>query len=296
MGEQQAVTYGGQAVLEGVMMRGPRHLAIAVRRPDGQIAIQQQEVKSILQRVPLLRIPVLRGMVALVETLSMGMSALMYSASQAMPEEEPLTKREMALTSTLGIVLALSVFVGVPTLATHFTRQWVGTGALSHVLEGAFRLAIFIGYMVVISLAKDIQRVYQYHGAEHKVINAYEAGAPLTVASARAASREHKRCGTSFLLYVVVLSILIFSIFSVDQVLLRILVRILMMPVVAGISFEFIRLMGKYDNGLVNLISRPGMWLQGLTTREPDDSQLEVAIVSFRAAQGHSAEEALIVS
>lgn len=293
---EQAVTYGGQAVLEGVMMRGPRHLAIAVRRPDGQIAIQQQEVKSILQRVPLLRIPVLRGMVALVETLSMGMSALMYSASQAMPEEEPLSKKEMALTSTLGIVLAMAVFVGVPTLATYFTRQWVGTGILSHVLEGAFRLALFIGYMVVISLAKDIQRVYQYHGAEHKVINAFESGAPLTIATARGASREHKRCGTSFLLYVVVISILIFTVVSVDHVLLRILVRILMMPIVAGISFEFIRLMGKYDNGLVNLISRPGMWLQGLTTREPDDSQLEVAIVSFRAAQGHSAEEALIVS
>lgn len=293
---EQAVTYGGQAVLEGVMMRGPRHLAVAVRRPDGQIAIQQQEVKSILQRVPLLRIPVLRGMVALVETLSMGMSALMYSASQAMPEEEPLSKKEMAFTSTLGIVLALSVFVGVPTLATYFTRQWVGTGMLSHVIEGAFRLALFIGYMVVISLAKDIQRVYQYHGAEHKVINAYESGAPLSIATARAASREHKRCGTSFLLYVVVISILIFTVVSVDHVLLRILVRILMMPIVAGLSFEFIRLMGKYDNGLINLISRPGMWLQGLTTREPDDSQLEVAIVSFRAAQGHSAEEALIVS
>lgn len=293
---EQAVTYGGQAVLEGVMMRGPRHLAVAVRRPDGQIAIQQQEVKSILQRVPLLRIPVLRGMVALVETVSMGMSALMYSASQAMPEEEPLTKKEMALTSTLGIVLALAVFVGVPTLATHFTRQWVGAGILSHLLEGAFRLVLFVGYMVVISLAKDIQRVYQYHGAEHKVINAYESGAPLSIAAARAASREHKRCGTSFLLYVVVISILIFTVVSVDHVLLRILVRILMMPIVAGISFEFIRLMGKYDNGLVNLISRPGMWLQGLTTREPDDTQLEVAIVSFRVAQGHSAEEALIVS
>lgn len=293
---EQAVTYGGQAVLEGVMMRGPRHLAVAVRRPDGQIALQQQEVHSILQRVPLLRVPVLRGMVALVETLSMGMSALMYSASQAMPEEAPLSKREMTITSGIGIVFALGVFVGLPTLATHFTRQWVGEGALSHVLEGAFRLALFIGYMVVISLAKDIQRVYQYHGAEHKVINTWESGAPLTVEASRASSREHKRCGTSFLLYVVVISILIFSVFSVPGVLLRILVRILMMPLVAGVSFELIRLMGRYDNALVNLISRPGMWLQGLTTREPDDSQLEVAIVAFRAAQGHTVPEAVTVS
>jgi uncharacterized protein YqhQ len=293
---QQQVTYGGQAVLEGVMMRGPRHMAVAVRRPDGQIVVHQQEVNSILQRVALLRLPVLRGMVALVETLSLGMSALMYSASQAMPEEEPLTKKEMALTSGVGILLALGIFVAIPTLATYYTRQWLGTGALSHAVEGAMRLALFIGYMAVISLAKDIQRVYQYHGAEHKVINTFEAGAPLTVEAARAHSREHKRCGTSFLLYVVVLSILLFSIFTIGNVWLRILVRILMMPLVAGISFEIIRLMGRYDNALVNLISRPGMWLQGLTTREPDDSQLEVAIVAFEAARGEKVAEPISVS
>lgn len=284
---QQQITYGGQAVIEGVMMRGPSRMAIAVRRPDGEIAIHQEEVKSVMQRLPVLRLPVLRGMVALVETLSMGLSALMFSANQAMPDEEQLSKKEMTLTSVVGMGLAIGIFVIVPTLIGGWVKGLgLGTGG-THLLEAVLRLGMFVGYLTVISLMKDIQRVYQYHGAEHKVINAFEAGAPLTVEGARAQSREHKRCGTSFLLYVVVISIAIFSVFSFPSVWLKIVSRILLMPVVAGVSFEVIRLMGRYDNALTTLISRPGMWLQGLTTREPDDSQLEVAIAAFETARGH---------
>lgn len=283
----QPVTYGGQAVIEGVMMRGPKLMAIAVRRPDGEIAIHQEEVKSVLHRYAILRLPILRGMVALVETLSMGMSALMYSANQAMPDEEQLSKREMTLTSALGFALAIGIFVVVPTLATNWVKGWTHDSTIVHVVEGVLRLAFFMGYMVAISVMKDIQRVYQYHGAEHKVINTFEAGDEITVENARRHSLEHKRCGTSFLLYVVVISIALFSIFSIESVLVRILTRIALMPVIAGISFEVIRAMGRYNNRLTDILSRPGMLLQGLTTREPDDSQLEVAIAAFETARGH---------
>lgn len=285
MGEQ--FFYGGQAVIEGVMMRGPKSVAIAVRRPDGEIAVHEQETKSVMQRYPVLKLPVLRGMVAMVETLSIGIGALMFSANQAMPDEEQLTKKEMALTTVVGMVLALGIFVAVPTLITNWVKGWAPGSAVVNIVEGVLRLGMFIGYMVIISIMKDIQRVYQYHGAEHKVINTLEAGAPLTVESARTFTREHKRCGTSFLLYVVVISIVLFSMFTFPNVLARILIRLALMPVVAGISYEFLRLMGRYNNGLTLALSRPGMWLQGLTTREPDDSQLEVAIAALEMARGY---------
>jgi len=279
--------YGGQAVIEGVMMRGPARMAIAVRRPDGEIAIRQEPVGSVVQRYPILKLPIVRGMVALVETLSMGISALMYSANQAMPDEEQLTKKEMALTSTLGFAIAIGVFVVVPTLITNWVKGWAVGSAVVNIVEGVMRLGMFVGYLWLISLMKDIQRVYQYHGAEHKVINTYESGDPLTVEAVRPHSREHKRCGTSFLLYVVVISILVFSLFSIPNVWMRIFSRLALMPVVAGISFEVIRFMGRNNSGLTAALSRPGMWLQGLTTREPDDSQLEVAIAAFETARGH---------
>lgn len=285
---REQFNYGGQAVLEGVMMRGPSRLAIAVRRPDGEIAIRDQEVKSVMQRYPVLKLPILRGIVGLVETMSIGISALMYSASQAMPDEEQLSKKEMTLTSAAGFALAIGIFVVVPTLISHWLRGHMPPGsALVNVFEAVLRLGMFIGYLTAISAMKDIQRVYQYHGAEHKVINTYEAGDPLTVEHARRHSREHKRCGTSFLLYVVVISILLFSMVNVTSVWLRIGTRLALMPLVAGVSYEVIRLMGRYDNKLTLFISRPGMWLQGLTTREPDDSQLEVAIAAFETARGH---------
>ena len=269
------------------MMRGPKWMAIAVRRPDGEIAIHREEVTSVMQRYPILRLPLLRGMVTMVEAMSVGISALMFSANQAMPDEEQLSKGEMTLTTALGFIMAIGLFVVAPTLLTNYVKALSASPLLTHLVEGGLRLGLFIGYLWIISLMKDIQRVFQYHGAEHKVINTYEAGDELTVENARRHSREHKRCGTSFLLYVVVISIVIFSLVNVDNVWLRILLRFAMLPLVAGVAYEFIRLAGRTDNPLVNALSRPGMWLQGLTTREPDDSQLEVAIASFETARGH---------
>ncbi|BAD39057.1 conserved hypothetical protein [Symbiobacterium thermophilum IAM 14863] len=283
----QRGVFGGQAVIEGVMMRGPQWMAIAVRRPDGEIAVHREEVRSLMQRYPVLRLPILRGMVAMVEALTLGISALMFSANQSMPEDEQLSRGEMTVTTVVGFAFAIALFVVAPTLLTNYVKALSVTPMVTHVVEGALRLGLFIGYLVAISLMKDIQRVFQYHGAEHKVINAYEAGDELTVENVRRHSREHKRCGTSFLLYVVVISILIFSLINVESVWLRVVARIGMLPLVAGVAYEWIRIAGRHDNALVNALSRPGMWLQGLTTREPDDSQIEVAIASFETARGH---------
>ncbi|MGE5674884.1 MAG: DUF1385 domain-containing protein [Mycobacterium leprae] len=283
----EPVTYGGQAVIEGVMMRGGDRLAIAVRRPDGQIAIRQEEVGSATKRYPILKMPILRGVVSLVEMMSIGISALMYSANTAMPDEEQLTKKEMTLTSVLGIGLALVIFVALPTLLTTWVKSWGANSVITNVVEGMIRLVLFVGYLAGISIMKDIQRVYQYHGAEHKVINTLEAGDPLEVAYCRNHSREHKRCGTSFLLYVVVISIVLFSFVTFPSVWVKILSRLALMPVVAGVSYEVIRVMGRYNNALTNVLSRPGMWLQGLTTREPDDTQIEVAIAALQTARGY---------
>jgi len=285
MGEQ--FSYGGQAVIEGVMMRGPSRIAVAVRRPDGEISIHQQEISSVLQRYPILKLPLVRGSVAMVETLGIGMKALMYSANQAMPDEEQLTKGEMTLTTIVGIVLAVGAFVVLPALVGVGGRKLgLGDVAVSSV-EAVLRMGLFIGYLAAVSLMKDMQRVFQYHGAEHKVINTYEAGDPLTVEHARNHTREHKRCGTSFLLYVAVISIVLFATIAPPNFWLRVPVKLALLPLVAGVSYELLRALGKYNNRLTMLVSRPGMWLQGLTTREPDDSQIEVAIAAFETARGH---------
>lgn len=283
----ELVLYGGQAVIEGVMMRGPERMAIAVRRPDGHIALRVEKVNSVLRRFPILRLPILRGVVALFETLVMGINALLYSANEAAPEDEKLSRGEMTVTTIVGMGLALAVFVALPTwLGAYLRKLAFGTFAIN-LVEASLRLGFFLGYLKLISLAKDIQRVYQYHGAEHKVINAYEAGLELTVPNVQRMSREHKRCGTSFLLYVVVISIILFAVLGAQSsVWLRIGSRLALMPLVAGIAYELIRLMGRHHHPVITLLSRPGMWLQGFTTREPDDQQVEVAIASFDAARG----------
>jgi uncharacterized protein YqhQ len=288
--------YGGQAVLEGVMMKGPDTMAVAVRRPDGTIAVKLDKVSSWRRRYPILRIPVLRGVVAMIETIGWGISALLFSANQSMPDEEALSKKEMTLTTVLGFLLAMVVFVGVPTWAMALVEDHVVSPLVKNLIEGGMRLAIFLAYMWGIGHMGEIERVYQYHGAEHKVINAYEAGQELTLENARAASREHKRCGTSFLLYVVVISIFLFAFLGwSDSWLLRFTSRLMLMPVVAGLSFEFIQAMGAWNSPVATFLSRPGMWLQGLTTREPDDSQLEVALVSFKVAAKMPLGEAPVV-
>lgn len=286
--DERAPLYGGQAVIEGVMMRGPQRVAIAVRRPDGQIALQNNAVHSVTERTPWLRLPILRGIVMLVETLVIGINALLYSANQAMGEEEKLSSKELTLTTVVGMAVAIGIFVALPAWVTALLRRSLAhhSNLLINVLEGLFRLALFIAYLGAISLMKDVERVFQYHGAEHKVINTWESGADLTVANVRQHSREHKRCGTSFLLYVVVLSILVFALMGRPPLWLRIPVQILLMPVIAGIGYELIRVLGRTNARWAWYVSRPGMWLQGLTTREPDDSQLEVAIVAFNGARG----------
>lgn len=277
--------YGGQAVIEGVMMRGPQNLSIAVRRPDNSIIVDLRPVNSITQRFPFLKWPGLRGVVALCEALIIGLKALSYSANQAMDEEEELTTKEMAITMLVALALAIVLFVALPTAATHWLAGAVQNPFWSNIIEGTIRLAVFLGYIVAITRMEDIQRVFQYHGAEHKVINAYEAGVPLEVDKIRPFSPLHPRCGTSFLLIVMLVSIFVFALLGHhDNIILRILSRVLLMPVVAGIAYELLKLSGKYaQNPVCSWAIKPGLWLQRLTTKEPDDQQLEVAISALRA-------------
>ena len=295
---------GGQAVMEGVMMKNQEKYAVAVRKPDHEIEVKVSEYTGIIRNKKIRNMPILRGVFSFIESLVLGMQTLTYSASFFEEEEEdkkkkePMTEEErrkqeqkekkqenamMGGTVVLSIVLAVAVFMMLPYyISTLFqkviTSQWVI--ALS---EGVIRLVIFIGYVALISLMKDIRRVYMYHGAEHKCINCIEHGMDLTVENVRKSSRFHKRCGTSFLLIVMLVSILFFMFIRVDSPILRVVFRLLLIPVIAGVSYEFIRLAGRSDNAVVNLLSKPGLWLQVLTTKEPDDEMIEVGIASVEA-------------
>lgn len=281
----QKVTYGGQAVIEGVMMRGPDQMAIAVRRPGGDIALHQQPIGSVTRRYPVLGWPIVRGMVALVETVGIGITALLYSANQAAPEEEQLSRREMTLTTVLGLVLAVGLFIILPTVLMGLVKGVVNTVITANVIEGLLRILIFVAYIVVISRMEDVQRVFQYHGAEHKVINTLEAGEDLTVANVRRHTLLHRRCGTTFLLYVMVVAILLFSLVGWPNFWVRILSRLLLLPVVAGLAYEIIKFTATVQSPLLGWLIQPGLWLQKLTTREPDDSQIEVAIEALKGAR-----------
>lgn len=280
---------GGQAVIEGVMMKNKDQYAVAVRTPDQKIVVDKQEYKSISEKYRFLKLPLLRGVVAFCESLSIGMKTLTYSASFYEEEEEQSKKsgKAEAVLSVLMVLLAAVIAVGIFVLLPWFLAEKLSTiiqeNWLQALVEGGIRLAIFIVYVFAISLSRDIRRVYMYHGAEHKTINCVERGLDLTVENVKRQSKEHKRCGTSFMLYVVLLSIVFFMFIRVDQPALRIVLRIVLIPVVAGVSYELIRFAGRYDNLFVRIISRPGMWLQGLTTKEPDDSMIEVAIQSVEA-------------
>jgi len=276
--------YGGQAVIEGVMMRGPSSRAVAVRLPEGGIAVDEKQVGSITKKYPFLKWPLLRGVVALVESLLIGIEALNYSASKALGEEEELSKTEIVLTIGFALALAVVLFVIVPTGAAHLLKNLFQSSLAQNLVEGALRLVVFLLYVVLIGRLEDIKRVFQYHGAEHKVINAYEAGHDLTVEKVQRFSTFHPRCGTSFLLIVLVLSIFLFASLGHQVLWWRITSRILLLPVLAGISYEALKLSAKYaENFLCRLLITPGRWLQALTTGEPDDSQVEVAISAFDA-------------
>lgn len=286
---------GGQAVLEGVMMKNKSKYAVAVRKPDGDIDVQVEEYKGVCGEKAFAKLPLIRGVFAFIDSLILGMRVTMHSASFYEDEEEVAqetakkasgSKSEdfmMGITVALAVVLAVALFMLLPFWLSDLLGKYIRNASLVAILEGFFRIVIFVGYIVAISLMKDIRRLYMYHGAEHKCINCIERGRELNVENVRKSSRQHKRCGTSFLLFVVFISAVLFFFIRVDSPFLRVAIRILLIPVIAGIAYEIIRLAGKSDNILVSILSAPGMLLQKLTTKEPDDDMIEVAIASVEA-------------
>ena len=289
---------GGQAVIEGVMMKNKEQYAVAVRKPDKLIEVKVEEYHGIAEKYSLFKSPSLRGVGAFVESMVVGMKTLTYSASFYEEEEEKPSRLEetvgkvfkekaesviMGITVAVSILLAVAIFMILPFFIAEYFSRLTDNVTLLALVEGLIRVAIFLLYVVAISQMQDIKRVFMYHGAEHKTINCVENGKELTVENVRTQSRYHKRCGTSFLFVVMFISILFFMVIRVDNVVLRMLLRILLVPVIAGVSYEFIRLAGRSDNAVVNLLSKPGMWLQSLTTREPEDDMIEVAIQSVEA-------------
>ncbi len=287
---------GGQAVLEGIMMKNEEHYSIAVRKSDGTIAVDIENYRNSVYE-KLKKIPFVRGIFSFVDSLILGMRSLNFSA-EIYAEDEGDDQNasgsgssgkglsDKALTTIVGIVsvvLAVGLFMVLPVYLTGLVSDRIRNDSLIAIIEGVIRLAIFLLYIVAISLMKDIRRVYMYHGAEHKCINCIERGRPLTVHNVMRSSRMHKRCGTSFLLFVVLVSIIVFFFIRVDNMALKILIRIALIPVVAGISYELLRLAGRFDNPITFIISAPGMLLQRLTTREPDESMAEVAIAAVEA-------------
>ncbi len=276
---------GGQAVIEGVMMRGPEYIATAVRTPSGEITIKKDPVHSLGEKYPILKKPFIRGTIALGESLVYGMKSLSYSAQAAGEEEEQLTTKQMAVTMTFSAVLAIIFFLVIPTYGAKFIPGVAESTVRLNIVEGILRLAIFLLYIWGISLTSDIRRVFEYHGAEHKTIWTYEAGEALTVENVKKHSRLHPRCGTNFLLIVMVVSIFVFAFLGWPNLIERIISRIILMPVVAGISYELIRLAGRTENHVIQTLVKPGLWLQYLTTREPHADQIEVAIQALEAAK-----------
>ena len=269
---------GGQAVIEGVMMRGPGVTATAVREPAGTIVVQKEPTKYIADTYPILKKPFLRGCVALYESLVIGMKALSFSAKAAGDEEEEMSNSEIAITMVISTIFAIAVFLALPTFIVKFIPGVQDNHVVLNLIEGVIRLVLFLLYIWGIGLTKDIQRVFQYHGAEHKTIHTYELDLPLTVENVRKQSRLHPRCGTNFLLIVMVVSIFVFAFLGWPNLLERILSRVLLMPVVAGIAYEVIRLAGRSEHSFVKALIKPGLALQYMTTREPEDDQIEVAI------------------
>lgn len=300
---------GGQAVLEGVMMRGPKDIATAVRKSDGEIVIDKQPISSITSKYKFLKLPIIRGVVNFVESMVVGVKSLMYSAElydiEGEEGYEP-SKFEKWLDDKFGdkikdiaiyaavaisLVLGVGLFMLLPTVIVGFLKHVTASPIVLNLAEGVVRISIFLIYISLVSMTKDIQRVFQYHGAEHKTIAAYEHGEELTPENARKYSRLHPRCGTSFLLIVMVVSIIFFSFLRWENVFYRLFFRLLLLPAVAGVSYEVIKFAGKSKSKAVAVLTKPGLWLQNLTTREPDDSQLEVAIASLKAVLTDNKED-----
>jgi uncharacterized protein YqhQ len=274
--------YGGQAVLEGVMMRGKDHWAIAVRRPDKSVFLQSFEIDSIAKRRPIFAKFGLRGIIALGQALSIGVKALTISANQAVEDDEKLSTGQMAVSMTLAMVLFVGVFIVGPAVAFGFLGRRIGSGVLTNVLEGCLRVLLFLGYLALIGRMADIRRVFMYHGAEHKTIAAFEHHEPLEPRRVDRYSTLHVRCGTNFLLIVMVLTIFVYSLFGSPSIPWRIGSRIIGIPIIAGLAYELLRLGAKYDRSrLMRALMTPGLWLQKITTKPPTEDQIEVAIASF---------------
>jgi uncharacterized protein YqhQ len=286
---------GGQAVMEGVMMKNKDQYAVAVRKPDQDIVVEVKTYSGIIKSEKLKNTPIIRGVLNFIESMVLGISTLTFSASFFEEEESEKRKQmdeaakkkkektEMGLTVVVSFVLAIAIFMILPYYLSMVFQHFITSPTILALVEGIIRLVIFILYIVAISKMEDIQRVFMYHGAEHKCINCIEHGLELNVENVKKSSRQHKRCGTSFLLFVLVLSIIFFAFIRVDSHVWRLVLRVLLIPVIAGVSYEFIRLAGRSDNKLVNILSQPGLWLQNLTTREPDESMIEVGIASVEA-------------
>lgn len=282
---------GGQAVLEGIMMRNGGRYSVAVRKPDGGIAVDVQDYRSVIPWKAPLKIPFIRGIFSFIDSLVLGMKTLMYSASffeeeegEELLSEEEAAKQErqekifMNLTVVFAVVIAVALFMVLPYFLSGFAERYTSSRMAVTVFEGVIRVVIFLIYIFFISRTKDIKRTFMYHGAEHKCINCIEHGLELNVENVRKSSKQHKRCGTSFLFFVMIVSIIFCFFITAESQAARVLIRIALFPFIAGVSYEIIRLAGNSDNVIVNLLSRPGMWVQNMTTKEPDDSMIEVGI------------------
>lgn len=287
---------GGQAVLEGVMMKNGEDYAVAVRKPDGEIEVKKDVYEGIVKWKFLTKTPFIRGIFNFIDSMVLGMKTLTYSAEFYEEEEEkvPLTKEEekkqkrkesifMGITVAVSIVLAMGIFMVLPYFLISLADDVIHSKAVLSALEGVIRILIFVAYILIISKMEDIKRVFMYHGAEHKCINCIEHGLALNVENVRKSSKQHKRCGTSFLLFVMIVSCVMIFFIRSDSQFVKVGLRIALIPVIAGISYELIKWAGNSDNPIVNLLSKPGLWLQNLTTKEPDDDMIEVAIQSVEA-------------
>lgn len=300
---------GGQALIEGVMMKGPKEIAIAVRTPEDEITVKKEPVEGIVQKYKLNKIPFLRGGINLIDSMVIGVKSLNYSADIAMPDEdnEEPSKFETFLEKVFGdklgdilvyfsvfvsLVISVGIFILGPTLLTGVLKNVIKSTVALNLIEGALRLTLFVIYIALISKMEDIKRVFQYHGAEHKTIYCYENGEELTVENVKKYSTLHPRCGTSFLFIVMMVSIIFFSMVGWQDPITRVVSRLILLPVVAGISYEIIRIAGKSQSALMSIVSYPGMMMQKLTTKEPDDKQIEVAIAALKGVLVENEDDA----
>ena len=289
---------GGQAIIEGIMMRGPKEIAMAVRKTNGEIVVEKRPVSSIVQKYKLLKIPIIRGVISFIESMVLGIKALTFSADffemdeEESKEPEKISNWLIYLTVAVSLAIGIGLFFMLPLFLVRLVEHVIPGGILKNLAEGGVRLFIFLVYVIAISRMKDIKRVFEYHGAEHKSIHCYEQGQELTVENIKKQTRLHPRCGTSFLLIVMVVSILVFTLLPTEMPLwMRTLYRLSLLPVVAGLSYEVIKFAGRKCNWFTKMISAPGIWMQYLTTREPDESQIEVAISALTAVMPENKEE-----